>query len=229
MAIALARVYLMAAGLSLASAFASPAQRVSQSARPLAPSRREVRAELATTLLNASRFGEAAAEFRLLLADEPANHDYRLGLARALAWGDHPREAEHELTARARSSETSVIEPLLRSVRSAFDPTAAQAAVWVRESPAYLPYRIAFARALAVSDPRRSIAQFDTLRLAALAGNADAPPTATLLREQADAYLAFGARSSAMMVLGAGLSQAPADTGLRHALAGMLYDVGSTC
>ena len=141
----IARVYLLAAGLSLASAFASPAQRVSQSARPLAPSRREVRAELATTLLNASRSGEAAAEFRLLLADEPANHDYRLGLARALAWGDHPREAEHELLLARDRQNASVIEPLLRSVRSAFDPTAAQAAVWVRESPAYLPYRIAFA------------------------------------------------------------------------------------
>lgn len=224
------RMRLIVAGLSLASTHASPAQQATQAAHPrpasTSASRREVRAELATTLLNASRFSEAASEYRGLLAAEPSNHVYRLGLARALAWGDHPREAEHELLLARDRQNSSVVDPLLRSVRGAFDPTAAEATAWVRESPGYLPYRLAFARALAHEDPRRAIAQFDTLRLAALAGSAQVPAVPMLVREEAEAYVAIGARASAITLLGAGLDQAPSDTGLRHALAGALYDAG---
>jgi tetratricopeptide (TPR) repeat protein len=221
------RASLAAAGLSVALGHTSVGQGAAQAARPMATSRREVRAELATTLLNASRFSEAATEYRRLLASDPGNRAYRLGLARALAWGDRPREAERELLVARDRQNAAVVDPLLRSVRSAFDPTAAEGAAWVRESPGYLPYRVAFARALAREDPRRAIAQFDTLRLAALAGEPQVPPASTLVREEADAYVAAGARSSAIALLGAGLDEAPADTGLRHALAGVLFDAGS--
>lgn len=215
------------AGLLLATTGALRAQQTAHGARARgAPNaeRREVRLELATTLLNANRFSEAAVEFRALLAAEPDNHAYRLGLARALAWGDHPREAEHELVLARDRRNAAAVDPLLRSVRAAFDPTAAEAATWLRESPRYVPYRLAFARALAREDPRRAIPQFDTLRLAALAGDAQAPPVPLLVREQVDAYIAIGARASAIILLGATLDQAPSDTGLRHALAGALYD-----
>src|SRR5689334_9817313 len=56
-----------------------------------------VRAELATVLLQSGRYDEAAREFRALLARDPNNFEYRLGLAHALAWGDRPRDAEREL------------------------------------------------------------------------------------------------------------------------------------
>ena len=216
----------IATALALLSARASRSQSGTQGARGAANSRREVRAELAATLLNSNRFAEAAAEYRRLLATDPTNRDYRLGLARALAWGDHPREAEHELVLVRDRQNAAVVEPLLRTVRAALDPTAAEAAVWLHESPTYLPYRVALARALAREDPRRAIAQFDTLRIAALGGAAQTPPETMLIREEADAYIAMGARTSAIMLLGVAVDQAPRDTSLRNSLASMLYDVG---
>lgn len=218
------RSIISAAALAMASATAARSQTPTQAARAASTSRREVRAELAATLLNASRFSEAAAEYRRLLADDPGNRDYRLGLARALAWGDRPREAEHELLQVRSRHNAAVVEPLLRSVRAAMDPTAAEAARWLRESPDYVPYRIALARALAREDPRHAIAQFDTLRLAALAGDRDTPPEPLLIREEADAFVAMGARTSAIMLVGVAVAQAPRDTALRHSLAEMLSD-----
>jgi predicted Zn-dependent protease len=55
-----------------------------------------VRAELAALLLQSGRYDDAAREYRALVARDTANTAYRLGLVRALAWGDHPREAERE-------------------------------------------------------------------------------------------------------------------------------------
>jgi hypothetical protein len=190
---------------------------------------REVRAELAATLLAANRFDQAASEYRRLVAAEPQNRAYRLGLARALAWGEHPREAERELLLARDRQNAAAVAQLLRSVRASIDPTAAEAERWMRESPGYAPYRLALARALAREDPRRAIAQFDTLRLLSLAGNADGalPSAASLIREEADVYLALDARSSAITLLGAGLDQAPADTALRGALAAALFDAGA--
>jgi tetratricopeptide (TPR) repeat protein len=218
---------LIVAGIFLVTAGELRGQRATRAAGPRGTSRREVRAELATTLLNASRFAEAATEYRALLAADPGNHIYRLGLGRALAWGDHPREAEHELLLARDGQNAAVVDPLLRSVRAAYEPTAAEAERWVRESPRYLPYRVAYARALARENPWRAIAQFDTLRLAALAGDPQAPPVTMLVREEADAYVATGARASAIPLLGAALKQTPSDTGLRHALAAALYDAGN--
>jgi tetratricopeptide (TPR) repeat protein len=210
----------------LARPCAMRAQSPRQAARPVSASRSEVRAELAATLLNANRFDEAAAEYRRLLAADPGNRAYRLGLARALAWGDHPREAERELLRVRDRQNASVVDPLLRSVRAALDPTAAEAAAWRREAPGYLPYRLALARALARENPWQAIAQYDTLRFAAIAGAEDIPDELTLIREQADAYIAMGARPSAITLLGVGVDRAPRDTALRHSLAGSLFDAG---
>jgi tetratricopeptide (TPR) repeat protein len=218
------RTVVVALVLSSAAGLVAGAQSPSQASRGAPTSRRAVRAELAATLLNANRFSEAAVEYRRLLAAEPRNRAYRLGLARALAWGDRPRDAERELLLARDARNAAVVEPLLRSVRAALDPTAVEAAAWLRASPDYLPYRVALARALAREDPRRSIAQFDTLRLAALAGAKDAPPEALLVREEADAYVAMGARPSAITLLGGALDKAPRDTALRRALAITLFD-----
>ena len=217
---------LLSLTLLFALAQAGAAQRPKQAGRTAPTSQREVRAELAATLLNANHYDEAAAEYRRLLVAEPTNREYRLGLGRALAWGDHPREAERELLRARDPKNANVIEPLLRSVRTSFDPTAAEATVWRREAPAYLPYRLALARALAREDPRRAIVQYDTLRMAALAGSADVPAELALIREQADAYIAFGGRPSAIMLLGVALDRAPNDTAVRHTLAAALFDAG---
>lgn len=217
---------LLSLALLLALAHAGQAQRPKQAGRTAPTSQGEVRAELAATLLNANHYAEAAAEYRRLLVAEPNNREYRLGLGRALAWGDHPREAERELLRARDPKNANVIEPLLRSVRTSFDPTAAEATVWRREAPGYLPYRLALARALAREDPRRAVVQYDTLRMAALAGSAEIPAELALIREQADAYIAFGARPSAIMLLGVALDRAPNDTSVRHTLAAALFDAG---
>ncbi|HEY2025759.1 MAG TPA: tetratricopeptide repeat protein, partial [Gemmatimonadaceae bacterium] len=57
------------------------------------------RSELAGALLGAERYGDAATEYRALLALRPDDRDYRLGLARAYVWGDHGRDAEELLHA----------------------------------------------------------------------------------------------------------------------------------
>jgi tetratricopeptide (TPR) repeat protein len=218
------RTLLVAAALVAAVPRAPLAQRSSSSVP-----QREVRAELAATLLAANRFDQAATEYRRLVAAEPQNHAYRLGLARALAWGEHPREAERELLLVRDRQNAAVVAPLLRSVRASIDPTAAEAERWMRESPGYAPYRLALARALAREDPRRAIAQFDTLRLLSLAGGSEGmlPSTTSLIHEEADAYLAFGERPAAITLLGAGLDQSPSDTALRSSLAAALFDAGS--
>src|SRR5439155_8732537 len=124
-----------------------------------------VRAELATVVLQSGRYDEAAREFRVLLARDPSNFDYRLGLARALAWGNHPQEAERELAQlSAKRPATPGLDSLLRAVRDAYDPRAVEAAQWVAREPTYSPYRLALARALVRERMYRlAITHFDTL------------------------------------------------------------------
>jgi len=74
-----------------------------------------VRAELASVLMQSKRYAEAEREYRALLAGDPSNFNYRLGLARALAWGDRPRDAERELrTLQRQRPQDGSIETLLR-------------------------------------------------------------------------------------------------------------------
>ena len=183
-----------------------------------------VRAELATVLLQSGRYDEAAREFRVLLTREPANFEYRLGLARALAWGDKPREAERELVQLiAKRPNTPGLDSLLRSVREAYDPRVVDAAQWVAAEPNYAPYRVALARALAREHLfSLAIAHYDTLL--ARPGIGRVPDRGTLLREMSDVYVSAGDRARAAERLRAALADAPADTALRHALATMLLD-----
>src|SRR5438309_2308662 len=111
----LLRTAMLGAGLCLTGSLAH-AQRAKRSSRaPAAPNGSAVRAELATVLLQSGRYDEAAREFRRLLVGDPNNFDYRLGLAHALAWGDHPREAERELAQlAAKRPGTPGLDSLLR-------------------------------------------------------------------------------------------------------------------
>src|SRR5689334_11477834 len=111
----IARIALLGVGLSVSATVGAqqPRRTTRSSSGTIA-----VRAELATVLLQSGRYEEAAREFRLLLARDPNNFEYRLGLAHALAWGDRPREAEQELTQLiARRPGTPGLDSLLRSVR----------------------------------------------------------------------------------------------------------------
>ena len=157
-----------------------------------------VRAELATVLLQSGRYDEAAREFRVLLAREPGNFQYRLGLAHALAWGDRPREAEHELVQlMAKRPGTPGLDSLLRAVREAYDPRAVDAAQWVAAEPTYAPYRLALARALAREHLfSLAIAHYDTLLTRP--GASRVPNRDTLLREMADVYVRAGNLTAAL-------------------------------
>ena len=166
------------------------------------------RAEYAGALLAAGRYDEAAVEYRRLLAADPANPEYRLGLGRALAWGAHPREAAAEL-ARAPAPRDTATERLLHAVRRDYEPTAAEAAGWVREQPSDADYRLALARALVREGrPDLARAQYDTL----LARG----PTLALIREAAGVYATAHDSVGAARLLGEAVPLAPADTALRH-------------
>ena len=175
-----------------------------------------MRAELATVLLQSGRYEEAAREFRLLLAREPNNFEYRLGLAHALAWGDRPREAERELTQLiAKRPGTPGLDSLLRSVREAYDPRAVDAAQWVAAEPTYAPYRVALARALAREHLfSLAIAHYDTLLTRPGLGRS--PDRATLLHELADVYVSTGNRLAALAQYDTLIQLSPTATLLRE-------------
>lgn len=209
-------------GIVSASASAQRAPRPKRGER--APATPAVRAELANVLLQSGRYDEAVREYRVLLARHPESYDYRLNLAKALAWGEHPREAERELELLvAKRPGVPAVDSLLRTVRDAYDPSAAEAAGWLGGDPTYAPYRVALARALAREKmPRLAIAQYDTLLTRP--GVGAVPDRGTLLREMADAYVAAGDRLEGAARLLSALALAPNDTALRHAIAGMLMD-----
>jgi len=175
-----------------------------------------VRAELATVLLQSGRYDEAAREFRALLARDPNNFDYRLGLAHALAWGDKPREAERELVHLiARRPNAPGLDSLLRSVREAYDPRAVDAAQWVAAEPTYAPYRVALARALAREHLfGLAIAHYDTLLTRPGVGRV--PDRGTLLREMAEVYVSTGNLAAARAQYDTLIQLAPSATLLRE-------------
>jgi len=149
--------------LLVATAARADAQRASVTRQA---SRAEaIRAEMAGVLLQSKRYDEAVREYKILLARSPDNLSFRLGLARALAWGGRPVEAEGELRRlQALRPGNSTVETLLLSTRQDLRPTSAQARSWLDESRSF-EYRQIYARAL--SRERRfdeALAQYDTLR-----------------------------------------------------------------
>lgn len=222
--IAVVRVTLLGAGLCLTTSLVQ-GQRTTRGSRTQSPqASASVRAELATVLLQSARYDEAAREFRRLLARDPSSFEYRLGLAHALAWGDHPKEAEREIVQLlAKRPGTPGLDSLLRVVREAYEPRAVDAAQWVASDPWYSPYRLALARALAREGMQRlAIAHFDTLLSRPASGRI--PDRGALLREMADTYVAAGDRAGGAERMRAALALAPSDTGLRHTVASMFAD-----
>src|SRR5262249_44452134 len=124
-----------------------------------------VRAEYAAALLARAQYDSAAGEYRVLVASDSLDRGYHLGLARSLAWGNHPRESEPELHwLVVRSPNDTTLGTMLRVARNAYDPSAAEASRWVTEDSSYVPYRLALARA--ASRERLwplAFAEFDTL------------------------------------------------------------------
>ena len=177
------------------------------------PGDRSLREEYADALLQMGRYPDASAQYRILLAAQPSSVAYRLGLARALAWGDRPRDAEPVLSALARAlpGDTAIVG-MLRSVRASFDPTSKEAARWVTDDPRYLPYRLAYARAL--GGEHRSVeaaAQFDTVLAAG--------ETVALLREAAGVRGEIPDSVGSARLLGRALALAPRDSSVRRAYA----------
>ena len=152
-----------------------------------------IRAEMAAVLLQSRRYAEAANEYRVLLASDPTNSQYRLGLARALAWGERPREAERELMALValrRGAPSAVLDSMLLSTRQQLRPSSDEAQSWLNEQPRSSEYRLMLARALA-RERRNDVAltHYDSLVLR--------HPTAELLLERAQVQLARGELAAA--------------------------------
>jgi len=172
------------------------------------------RAEYAAALLALQQYDSAAANYRILINADSNDLSARVGLARALAWGNHPREAEPELrwvTLRVPGDTTFVV--MLRVARHSYDPTSADAARWVGEDPQYVPYRLTLARLLA-SEGRLDLAaaQFDTL----VSGNSS---SLALTREAAGVHAMAGDSIGDARLLRRAVALAPADTGIRQSYA----------
>lgn len=172
-----------------------------------------VRAEYAAALLARQQYDSAAASYRLLVAGDSLDGTYHLGLARALAWGNHPREAEPELRWLViRSPDDTVLATMLRVARASFEPSAADARRWVAEDTTYEPYRVALARASAREHLwSESFAQFDTL--------IERHPSLDRMREAAGVHATAGDSVGDARLLSRAHAMAPGDTALRHAYA----------
>jgi tetratricopeptide (TPR) repeat protein len=184
------------------------------------PGDRALRDEYAAALLQARRYADAAVQYRRLLTSDDESVGYRLGLARALAWGEQARNAEPLLRGLVRSlpGDTTVLA-MLHSVRASIDPTADEAALWVADEPNFLPYRLAYARSLVGAlRAAAAAAQFDTLLMAG--------ETAALLREAAGAHAAIPDSVGSARLLGRAVALVPSDTAMRRTYARALSWAG---
>ena len=168
---------------------------------------RAVRAEYAGVLLQSGRHAEAAAEYRALLATDSGHVEWRLGLARALAWGGRGRDAERELQRLvAHRGADSVIVGLLRVARGAIrDASIGEARGWLAGDRTWAPYRRALIDAL-VRERRfaEALPHVDTLR----AENAD--PALVFERGQLLAWLGDLAGAEREMVAALATREVPA-------------------
>lgn len=206
--------------LSVPAAAQSRARRQAAAAERRAAQARAVRAEYAAVLLQTRRYDEAAVVYRQLLEAVPGDAAYRLGLARALAWGGKQREAEPLLAALARAQPgDTVVRRMLVEVRMAIQPSASEAAAWVAADRDNETYRLALARALVRERRYRdAFAQFDTL----LAST----PTVALLREAAGARAAGRDSTGNARLLARAVAFAPTDDSLRREFAAALVWAG---
>jgi tetratricopeptide (TPR) repeat protein len=177
-----------------------------------------VRLEYASALLAAQQYDSAAANYRALIAIDGADFDYHLGLGRALAWSNHPREAEpelHWLVARAPSD--TVLVAMLHVARGAFDPTAAQATKWVADDPTFAPYRLALARAY-MRERRFDLAaaSFDSVLVIT------SSPSLALVREAASAHSSAADSTGAVRLFARAVALSPLDMELRRSYADAL-------
>jgi tetratricopeptide (TPR) repeat protein len=172
------------------------------------------RTEYAAALLALQQYDSAAANYRILIASDSDDVTAHVGLARALAWGNRPRDAEPELrwaTLHVPSDTTFVV--MLHVARNSYEPSTADAARWVAEDPQYAPYRLTLARLLAAEHRvDLAAAHFDTL----VGAN---PASLPLLREAAGVHAMAGDSIGDARLLRHAVALAPNDTSLRQSYA----------
>ncbi|HJU67893.1 MAG TPA: tetratricopeptide repeat protein [Gemmatimonadaceae bacterium] len=181
---------------------------------------RRIRAEYAGVLLQSKKYDQAITEYRRLIAAEPNRFEYRMGLARALAWSKRHRDAENELSRlRALRPGHAEVEQLTRTVRAALDPSSGEARSWVAHDPGHLPYRIQLARAYAREGKSRQAAdQFDTIFRSGARDD--------LAQEAASANADAKRFATALPLYRRAIARAPSDTALRHDYARALWSAG---
>jgi tetratricopeptide (TPR) repeat protein len=178
---------------------------------------RRIRAEYAGVLLQSKKYDEAILEYRRLVAAEPTRFEYRMGLARALAWSKQHRAAENELSQlRAQRPGHAEVEQLTRTVRAALDPGSDEARAWVAHDPGYIPYRVQLARAYAREGRSGQAAdEFETIFRGGVRDD--------LVEEAAAANAGAKRFASALPLYRRAIARAPLDTALRHDYARALW------
>jgi tetratricopeptide (TPR) repeat protein len=176
------------------------------------------RAEYAAALLALQQYDSAAANYRVLIAADSTSASAHLGLARALAWSNHSREAEPELHwLVALTPDDTLLVSMLHVARNAYDPPSTEAASWVAEDATFVPYRLALARSFVRErHPQLSLAHFDTI----LAASPAAP--FSLVREAASAHAAAGDSTGTARLMRRAVAIAPNDPALRQSYAEVL-------
>ena len=187
------------------------------SAQRRAAENRRIRAEYASVLLQSKKYDEAIVEYRRLVSTEPERFEYRMGLARALAWSKQHREAENELSRlRAQRPGHAEVEQLTRTVRAALDPSSGEARSWVANDPGHLPYRVQLARAYAREGKARQAAdQFDTVFRRGVRDD--------LVQEAAAVNAGAQRFAIALPLYRRAIARTPSDTALRHDYARTLW------
>jgi tetratricopeptide (TPR) repeat protein len=176
-----------------------------------------IRAEYAGVLLQSKKYDQAIVEYRRLVGADPTRFEYRMGLARALAWSKQHRDAENELSRlRALRPGHVEVEQLTRTVRAALDPSSGEARSWVAHDPGHLPYRVQLARAYGREGKSRQAAdQFDTIFRSGMRDD--------LAREAAAANADAKRFATALPLYRRAIARAPSDTALRHDYARALW------
>lgn len=167
----------------------------------------DVLAEYAAALLASGEHARAAQRYDELLRRDPSRHDWRLGAARARAWGGQPREALALL--RDVPEDGSELATLRADLRRQIEPTSDEAHAWLAQHPADTLAQLALARAL-VREGRapEALAAYDRLLVDA--------PSARRFAEAAGVAAGIPDSLAAARYLRGAVALAPTDTLLRR-------------
>ena len=177
------------------------------------------RFEYAAALLALQQYDSAAANYRILIAADSVSMSAHLGLARALAWSNHSREAEPELRwLVALTPDDTLLVSMLHVARNAYDPPASEAVDMAGRGTDG-------SRRIGLHSRGRTFASgIRSFRSRISTRSSPPAPTAplSLVREAASAHAAAGDSVGTARMMRRAVALAPSDPALRQSYAEVL-------